>query len=192
MWRIRMIYLIRHMQSEANLRRIWGGDYALTEKGVQDAQKLKTQINFKPDVLIVSPLIRAQQTAQILFPEMKAIIDNAFREIHFGDYEDTPMKDDEFSLIYKTATSHLHEVSHGDILKERADKAIMKLFDYLPYKTVAVVCHDTLIRSMICRLKGESLDNMPQYKPLLPNGSVLKLNLSASMEITNETGKTTI
>ena len=49
-----MIYLIRHMQSEANLRRIWGGDYALTDKGIQDAQKLKEQINFRPDVLIVA------------------------------------------------------------------------------------------------------------------------------------------
>lgn len=184
-----MIYLIRHMQSEANLRRIWGGDYPLTDKGVQDAQKLKEQINFKPDILIVSPLIRAQQTAKILFPNIKATVESAFREIHFGDYEDTPMQDDEFSKIYKTATSHLHEISHGDVIKERADKAIIKLLDYLPYKTATVVCHDTLIRSIICRLKGESLDEMPKYKPLLPNGSVLKLDLSAIIEITNGTDK---
>ena len=171
------------MQSEANLRRIWGGDYALTDKGIQDAQKLKEQINFRPDVLIVSPLIRAQQTAKILFPEMSFITDDAFREIHFGDYEDTLMQDDEFSRIYKTATSHLHEISHGDVLAERADKAITRLLDYLPKGEIAVVCHDTLIRSIICRLKGESLDNMPKYKPMLPNGSVLKLDLSPKMEI---------
>lgn len=178
-----MIYLIRHMQSEANLRRIWGGDYALTDKGVQDAQNLKEQINFKPDILVVSPLIRAQQTAEILFPNIKATVDSAFREIHFGDYEDTLMQDDEFSKIYKTATSQLHEISHGDVIKERADNAITKLLDYLSYGTVVVVCHDTLIRSIICRLKGESLDNMPKYKPLLPNGSVLCLDLSPKMQI---------
>ena len=178
-----MIYLIRHMQSEANLRRIWGGDYALTDKGIKDAQKLKEQINFRLDVLIVSPLLRAQQTAKILFPEMSFITDDAFREIHLGDYEDTLMQDDEFSRIYKTATSHLHEISHGDVLTERADKAIIKLLDYLPKGEIAVVCHDTLIRSIICRLKGESLDNMPKYKPMLPNGSILKLDLSSKMEI---------
>lgn len=183
-----MIYLIRHMQSEANLRRIWGGDYPLTDKGVSDAQKLKEQITFQPDVLVVSPLIRAQQTAKILFPEMPAIIDKDFREIHFGDYEDTPMQDDEFSKIYKTETSHLHEISHGDVLKERADRAIIKLLDYLPYGEVAVVCHDTLVRSIICRLKGESLDNMPKYKPLFPNGSILTLKSFGEMEITNNNG----
>ena len=111
------------------------------------------------------------------------------REIYFGDWEDAPMQDDEFSRVYKTATSHLHEISHGDVIKERADKAIAKLLDYLPYKTAAIVCDDTLIRSMICRLKKESLDNMPKYKPLLPNGSILKLDLSATMEITNDTDK---
>ena len=184
-----MIYLIRHMQSEANLKRIWGGDYPLTDKGIHDAEELKRQINIQPDILVVSPLIRAQQTAKILFPEMKIITDNDFREIHFGDYEDTPMQNDEFSIMYKTETSRLHEIFHGDVIKERADKAIAKLLDYLPKGEIVVVCHDTLIRSIICRLKGESLDNMQKYKPLLPNGSILKLSLAATMEITNDTGK---
>lgn len=187
-----MIYLIRHMQSEANLRRIWGGDYPLTEKGIQDARKLKEQINFQPDILIVSPLIRAKQTAELIFPKMPITVDNTFREIHFGDYENTPMQDDEFSKIYKTKTSHLHEISHGDVLKDRADKAIIKLLDYLSHGEIAVVCHDTLIRSIICRLKGESLDNMPKYKPLLPNGSVLSFDFSLRMEITTNSEKTMI
>ena len=94
-----MIYLIRHTQSEANLKRIWGGDYPLTEKGIKDAHELKAQLTFHPDILVVSPLVRAQQTARILFPQMPMLIDEAFCEIHFGDYENTPMKDDEFSHI---------------------------------------------------------------------------------------------
>ncbi len=32
-----MIYLIRHMQSEANVKGIAGGDYPLTEKGIIEA-----------------------------------------------------------------------------------------------------------------------------------------------------------
>ncbi len=178
-----MIYLIRHMQSEANLRRIWGGDYPLTEKGIADARDLHAKLTIQPDVLVVSPLLRARQTAAIVFPQMPAIIDEAFREIHFGDYEDTPMQDDEFSKIYKTETARLHEISHGDVLQQRADRAILRLLDYLPRGEVAVVCHDTLMRAIMCRLKGESLNNMPQYKPLLPNGSVLRLELPAQMAI---------
>ena len=187
-----MIYLIRHTQSEANLKRIWGGDYPLTEKGIKDAHELKAQLTFHPDILVVSPLVRAQQTARILFPQMPMLIDEAFREIHFGDYENTPMKDDEFSRIYKTKTSELHKISHGDNVQERADKAISRLQDYLPQGEVAVVCHDTLIRAVICRLKGESLDSMPKYKPLLPNGSILSISPAMTMEITYNTQKTVI
>ena len=174
-----MIYLIRHMQSEANVKQIAGGDYPLTEKGILDAKELAKQIDFKPDVLIVSPLIRAQQTASLLFSEKEFIVDSAFREIHFGDFEDTLMEDNEFLQTYKTRASMLHEVSHGDNIKERADKAIVRLLDYLPRGNVAVVCHDMIIRSIICRLKGEDLDNMPKYEPLTTNGCIVKFDLSS-------------
>lgn len=185
-----MIYLIRHMQSVANVKRIAGGNYPLTDEGIKEAKRLKTRIEIKPDVLVVSPLIRALQTAQILFPEKEFIIDNDFREIHFGDYEDTLMKDNEFLRMYDTYPSRLHEITHGDVIKERADKAIIKILDYFPRSEIAVVCHDTLIRSIICRLKGESLDEMPKYKPLLPNGSILKLDLFSKMEIINDRDET--
>lgn len=178
-----MIYLIRHMQSEANLKRIWGGNYPLTEKGIQDAKSTKEKITFQPDILVASPLIRAQETAKILFPEMKIHTDDTFREIYFGDHEDVPMLDDEFKKIYQNEPSRLHQICNGDDIKARADKAILALLNYLPSGTVAVVCHDTLIRGIICRLKGEHLDNMPQYKPLLPNGSILQINFPVDMKI---------
>lgn len=184
-----MVYLIRHMQSEANLRRIWGGDYPLTEKGINDAEELKNKINLQPDLLVVSPLVRAQQTAEILFPEKEYIVDEAFREIYFGDYEDVLMQDDEFSKAFKTYPSRLHEVSNGDVIKERADKAIIKLLDYKSKGNVVIVCHDTLIRSIICRLKGEDLDNMPKYKALVTNGSVTNIDLSSTIDIVDYIGK---
>lgn len=155
----------------------------MTEKGINDAELLKAQINIHPNVLIASPLLRAQQTAKILFPEMPIITDEVFREIHFGDYENTSMKDNEVLKIYQTETSRLSEFTHGDNVKERADKAILRLLDYLSQGEVVVVCHDTLIRSMICRLKGESLDNMPKYKPLLQNGSILSISFADQMSI---------
>lgn len=184
-----MIYLIRHTQSEANAKRIAGGDYPLSEKGINDAEELRKQLNLSPDLLVSSPLIRARQTARILFPEKEIIIDDAFREIHFGDYENTPMENNEFLQIYNTFPSRLHEITHGDVIKERADKAIIKLLDYLSEGETVVVCHDTLMRAVICRLKGESLDNMPKYKPLLTNGSMLSVSFASALEITNDSGK---
>lgn len=184
-----MVYLIRHLQSEANAKLMVGGDYPLTPKGVQDGEELRKKIRLKPNFLISSPLIRAQQTARILFPKKDFIIDPTFREIHFGDYEGTKEEDNEFLKTFNTTPSRLHEVTHGDNIKDRADKAIIKILDYLQKGETVIICHDTLIRSIICRLKGESLDKMPQYKSLLSNGCILKLDLSKTMEITNCTGK---
>lgn len=184
-----MIYLIRHMQSEANLKNIAGGDYPLTDEGFNEAKRLKTKIEIKPDLLVVSPLMRALQTANILFPEKEFIIDHDFREIHFGDYENTLMEDNEFLRMYNTHPSRLHEITHGDVIKKRANKAIIKILDYFTKGEIVIVCHDTLMRAIICRLKGVSLDDMPKYKPLLTNGSILKLDLSMTMEIMNDTDK---
>ena len=78
-----MIYLIRHMQAENNSKLLVGGDYPLTEKGIHDGEKLREQIKLKPDLLIVSPLIRAQQTAQILFPQKEFIIDYPWGKFPF-------------------------------------------------------------------------------------------------------------
>lgn len=181
-----MIYLIRHMQSEANVKGIAGGDYPLTDKGVQDAKLLRKKIRLKPDIIISSPLIRAQQTARILFPEKEIIVDDIFREIHFGDYENTLMENNDFLKTYNTNPSHLHKITHGDVIKDRADRAIIKLLDYLPQGEIVVVCHDTLIRAIISRLKGENLDSMTQYKALLTNGSILSLDFPINMKITND------
>lgn len=168
-----MIYLIRHAQSEANLKRIWGGNYPLTDKGIRDTQNLRKRLTIMPDIIVSSPLIRAQQTAKLLFPNKNIITDDVFKEINFGNHENEVMSEDECLKIYQTKPSVLHEFSQGDIIKERADKAIISLFDYLPMGTIAVVCHDTLIRAIICRLKGEDLDNMPSYKSLLPNCGIV-------------------
>lgn len=186
-----MIYLIRHMQSEANRRNIWGGDYPLTDLGIQQAQKVKKQIDFVPDILVASTLRRARQTAQLLFPKRKIITDATFREINFGNREDTLVLDDKYTRAYDTNPSQLHKLTHGDVMADRAQKAIAKMLEYQEQgKVVAIVCHDTLMRAILCTLKGEHLDNMPKYKPLFINGAILKIDLPCTMEVTNLLGTT--
>ena len=181
-----MIYLVRHMQSEANVKRIWGGDYPLTDKGIKDAEILRDKIKFYPDVLVVSSLIRAQQTAKILFPKNDIITDNRFREIYFGNYENTVMNESTGLQLYQTKPSMLHKETHGDNIKERADNAILAMLDYAMKGTVVIVCHDTLIRGIICRLKGEDIDKMPEYKTLIPNGCVVAVDLPDKIEILSD------
>ena len=62
------LYLMRHAQSEANVRDILAGqrEYPLTAVGRADAEAIATAFCrlHTPGVIVSSPLIRAQETAQ--------------------------------------------------------------------------------------------------------------------------------
>lgn len=84
------LYLIRHGQSEANLKKIHGGwlDAPLTERGRAEAKsagKLLKDVAF--DKVYTSDLIRAIQTAEIALPEYKKMQLPQLREICLGDLE---------------------------------------------------------------------------------------------------------
>lgn len=63
-----MIYLIRHGESTSNAgaRTDSHGGAPLSEKGWQQAQEFATRIDFKPDLIVVSPFLRTQQTSMPL------------------------------------------------------------------------------------------------------------------------------
>jgi 2,3-bisphosphoglycerate-dependent phosphoglycerate mutase len=90
----RLLVLVRHGQSEWNLKNLFTGwrDVDLTEKGVAEAReagrKLKAQ-GLKFDVAYTSALKRAQRTLDLMLEEMGATIpivkDLALNERDYGD-----------------------------------------------------------------------------------------------------------
>ena len=64
------ILFIRHGATEGNLRRRYIGrtDEPLCAAGIAQAERLRGQ-NLFADCLFVSPLLRARQTAEIVFPK---------------------------------------------------------------------------------------------------------------------------
>src|SRR5919108_5468288 len=91
----RLLVLVRHGQSEWNLKNLFTGwrDVDLTELGVKEARdagrKLKAQgLSF--DVAYTSALIRAQRTLDIVLAEMALnsipiLKDQALNERDYGD-----------------------------------------------------------------------------------------------------------
>ena len=75
-----MIYIIRHGQTELNHAQVLQGrsDQPLNENGKQQASEASTMLQrygVSFDHVFSSPLIRAVQTAEIVVPEMKPIVD---------------------------------------------------------------------------------------------------------------------
>ena len=87
---IKMIYIIRHGQTELNNKKALQGrsDHPLNDTGIAQAQEAAAMLqNVKFDVVYSSPLIRAVQTAKILAPELEPIIDDRLIEMDYGPYE---------------------------------------------------------------------------------------------------------
>jgi alpha-ribazole phosphatase len=81
------IIIIRHAETKGNLERRYIGltDEPICENGKAHAEAFGSY----PDVkrVVVSPLLRARQTAAIIFPNAELVPYEGLEEMHFGDFE---------------------------------------------------------------------------------------------------------
>lgn len=95
------LHLIRHGMTEGNVSGQYIGltDLSVTTNGIIELKKLKADdIYPKCGLVFSSPLVRATETAKIIYPEADIIVNDNFREIDFGEFEGkTPndLKDNE-------------------------------------------------------------------------------------------------
>lgn len=90
-----MIYIIRHGKTELNKANVLQGrsNHPLNEEGVEQAKKAAEnlrEIHF--DHVFSSPLIRAVETAEIVCPDIKPVIDERLIEMDYGPYEGSDLQ----------------------------------------------------------------------------------------------------
>lgn len=80
-----LIYLLRHGETAWNRERRYQGltDIPLSDRG----RALLRRADFSPERVYVSPLIRARETAAVLFPEAEQVTVPDFQEMDFGTFE---------------------------------------------------------------------------------------------------------
>lgn len=86
------IWLIRHGMTEGNRHQRYIGitDEPLCAEGREALSRLQYP---QPQILFASPLIRCQETAQILFPEKNICTIDQLSECNFGDFENKNYKE---------------------------------------------------------------------------------------------------
>lgn len=79
------VYLLRHGETEYNAQKRYQGmhDIPLSESGKAMLRRADVTV----DTVYVSPLVRARQTASILFPDAKQVVCEPLREMDFGAFE---------------------------------------------------------------------------------------------------------
>lgn len=171
----RILVLVRHGQSEWNLKNLFTGwkDPDLTEKGIAEAkaagERLKRK-GLKFDIAYTSVLKRAQHTLDLMLAELgqtglKTIKDQALNERDYGDL--TGLNKDEARKKWGEEQVHVWRRSYdvpppgGESLKDTLARALpyyMKHIqpDVLSGKSVLVAAHGNSLRALIMAIEGLS------------------------------------
>jgi len=180
------IYVIRHGQSEANVRHEFSGwsQVPLSEKGREDARRageLLKGVHF--DKVYASDLMRAMQTCETALPDVPYEKTPLLRELNPGTLDGKNVEEamvlygEPLEIAYKTSdfTPWQGEKRQSELDRTRA---FMRMLEESDHENVAVFCH----AGTVCCLLQLTLDAAFTYKHLsVDNGSVSVFTLNRGL-----------
>jgi 2,3-bisphosphoglycerate-dependent phosphoglycerate mutase len=182
-----MLVLVRHGQSEWNLRNLFTGwrDVGLTDVGTREARQAGRALgarNLQFDVAFTSALGRAQRTLELLLgelgnPSLPVLPDSALNERDYGEL--TGLNKDDARLRWGEQQVHLWRRSYdvappgGESLRDTGARVWpYYLREILPRvmrgQHVLVVAHGNSLRALVMVLEGLSGEEIAARE--LPTG----------------------
>ena len=142
------IYVIRHGQTDYNVKRIFQGqtDIPLNETGKQQAQEMAEKFkNLKINNILASPLSRAYQTANYIskVTGISVEIEEGLKERFFGQMEGQTNKDDcniEMLLDYQK-NYDLYDVEPVQSFFQRVGDSLSSIIEKYKGKNIVLVTH---------------------------------------------------
>jgi 2,3-bisphosphoglycerate-dependent phosphoglycerate mutase len=204
----RLLVLVRHGQSEWNLKNLFTGwrDVDLTDKGVAEAQAAGRQLKalgLRFDVAYTSALVRAQRTMDLMLEELgqrslPVIRDQALNERDYGDL--SGLNKDDARKRWGEEQVHIWRRSYdvappgGESLKDTAARVLpYYIQDILPRvlrgARVLVSAHGNSLRALVMVLdhlspqeivKHEIATGVPLIYRLNPDSTVAERKVMAA------------
>ena len=199
----RVLVLVRHGQSEWNLKNLFTGwkDVDLTETGVAEAEKageLLAERGMKFDIAFTSALIRAQRTCDIILekvgqPDLKTIRDEAINERDYGDL--VGLNKDDARAKWGEEQVHIWRRSYdtpppgGESLRDTGARVWpYYIQEILPAvmqgKRVLVAAHGNSLRAMVMVLDRMSRETIPGLN--LDTGVPMVYHLNADTTVASK------
>lgn len=166
-----LIY-VRHGEAEGNLKRHFHGFYnsALTPNGREQIKRAAARLaDTHIDAIYSSDLTRAYETALEIAKgrELTVQIDERFREINGGQWENVPWDDlpVKFSDSYRDWLYEPYKLQMpgGESMADfssRLIRATVEIADAHPSQTVCIATHGTAIRVLLCYFYGWPLERL--------------------------------
>lgn len=155
------IYYVRHGQTDWNLaKKMQGGqtEKPLNETGIEQAKETGKELeNVKYDIIICSPMHRAEQTAEIINQDRNVpiIVDERIRERKLGELEGHDITEEMENTIWDYDLNY--NIPEGESLHD-FEKRILDFFEDIKQKyagkTVLVVAHGGIAKVIKSHLYG--------------------------------------
>lgn len=183
------IHFIRNALTDENLegRYIGHTNVEISDDGKKQLAAMKEELIFPPvEAVFTSPLKRCTQTAEILYPDNKAIVIDGFIEYNFGEFENKTAEQLEKYEEFPRWLAGEREVKppYGESNEEFA-KRVCETFEKVAeglMKTgttnTAIITHGGVIMTI---LAAYGIPEYPMHEWITPNGCGFTVKLNPSL-----------
>ena len=186
----RTLVLVRHGQSEWNLKNLFTGwtDVPLTDKGIEEAReggRALKEHGLRFDVAFTSGLVRAQETCRLILdeigqPDLETIRDEAINERHYGDLQGLNKDDarekwgEEQVHIWRRSYTTPPPGDDGESLRDTGARV-------WPYYVRAILPRVMRGERVLVAAHGNSLRALVMVLDGMTPDEILKLNLATGV-----------
>ena len=173
------VLILRHGKTEANFEKRYIGsrtDISLSAEGMSAVEAASSQIRQMAgeDIFLVSsPMKRAVQTAEILFPSEEVLLLEGLKEIDFGDFEGRNYEELKDNPDYQRwiDSNGTMPFPNGEDRADFIDRSVAEFYEVLSLsgeRTPVIVCHGGNIMGIMSTLTGKDyfdfmIGNMEGY-----------------------------
>ncbi len=185
------VHFVRHGENRANLTREFSHrvvDYPLTGRGVAQAQATARYFSDKDIAAIYSsPLLRAQQTAEIIGAALKLPVQTveAFREVNVGALELHPPTEEHWALhdgilmdwMSGRASSRFPDGEDLTTLVQRVQEGLCDVLRGYDEREIVIVAHGGILAATIGTFCEGVIPGDPGSLPSIPNCAITRMRL---------------
>ena len=194
------IFLARHGESEGNVQKVVCGssapDFALTEKGKEDAKELGEKIkDLGITKIICSDMLRAKQTAEIVretvgvynhTPLPQVEIWENIQEMNMGEWDNTPFE--EVAPTIRERIRKIYESENGEksqVLFQRVEKFLEKLKTISSNENILIINHQVFaLATLTMNEYGANSEKLYALRERgeLKNGELQELQINSKLK----------
>ena len=168
-----ILYLIRHGRSIANEEKLVTGNTkdTLSQQGIGQVEELKNWLyktEIKADHYITSQWLRAQQTAQILWPDIEWEIDPKIGETNAGRVSEWKLSDflQQYPDFYTSSSNSYPDGESHDELNIRSISWLKQLLNRCGNDDkVMLVAHSGPISCLLQYVTNVPMEEFPAFLP---------------------------